>query len=307
MGRPAVDRLVLRTVPELSTQLVELQTGGVHACVMGASAADQVAATGSLETVPLGLPSVAIIPLRNDRVPFDDVRVRRAVSAAIDRDEIADVTSSAARPASSFLPADSPFREDSLGQVSADRELAAALLDSAGWSLNGSRDGVRRNAAGEPLTFTIYGPQAYGAYLTNVQAQLRRVGMDVRVSLLEGSTYFDMIDDPQTRPAAMAIGVSPTKVNYFDPYPELHSEGYANLSLYENAGVDSLIQALGVATEELTRRRVYQQLQRSVAQDVPSIYTIYIPRLLVHGPELEGVRGGPGGAFSSVIDWRLTR
>jgi peptide/nickel transport system substrate-binding protein len=307
MGEPGLERLLIRAVPEMSTQLVQLQTGEVHACVMGASAAQQVAAAGSLTTVVLGRPTVVIMPLRNDRQPFDDVLVRRAVSAAIDRSEIARVISPAARPAASFLPADSPFRDDSLNQTDADLALAAAQLDSAGWSLNGSRDGIRRNGSGEPLSFTIFGPQSYDAYLTSVQAQLRRAGMDARISLLEGSTYFAMIDDPDTRPAAMAVGLSPSKVNYFDPYPELHSEGHGNLSVYRSPGVDSLVQALRGAAEEPARRRVYQQLQRRIAQDVPSIYTIYIPRLFVHGPQLQGVRGGPGGPFSSVIDWRLDR
>jgi peptide/nickel transport system substrate-binding protein len=307
LGVPALDRLVLRPVPELSTQLVELRTGVTHGCVMGASAADQVAQGGDLTTVVLGRPTVAVMPLRNDRAPFDDVRVRRAVSAAIDRAEIARVISSAARPAANFLPPDSPFREDSLSQVNANHELAGALLDSAGWSLNGSRDGIRRNAGGQPLMFTMFGPQSYESHLTAVQAQLRRVGMDARITLLEGSSYFAMIDDPETRPVAMAVGVAPTKVHYFDPYPELHSEGYGNLSVYQSAGVDSLIHALRGATEELAQRRVYQALQRSVARDVPYIYTIYIPRLFVHGPALEGVSGGPGGPFSSIIDWRLAR
>ncbi|HSJ16238.1 MAG TPA: ABC transporter substrate-binding protein, partial [Longimicrobiales bacterium] len=220
LGTPPLGRIVLRTVPERSTQLVELGTGSVHACVLGASAADVVRAEARLEAIPVGPYSVQMLPLRNDQPPFTDARVRRAVSAALDRAEIAGVLSSVASPAANFLPLDNPYRDAALNQHDSDPALAAALLDSAGWRL-GARDGIRVDARGRPLSFRLVAPQSFQEPLVVIQAQLRRVGIDARVELLEFASYVGLISDPGTRPPAMALIMAPTRVQYFDPFSEL--------------------------------------------------------------------------------------
>lgn len=307
LGQPRLDRILLRAIPEVSAQLVELGTGAVQGCVMNAVAAEEAQKDGTLEVIKLELPNVQVIPLRNDRPPFDDARVRRAVSAALDRREIAQVVSSLASPAGNFLPPENPFRSDSLNQVNADPALAAALLDSAGWRLDG-RDPIRRNAAGAPLRFTIHGPAPYRDLLTVVQAQLRRAGMDAQLELQEPATYFGTLVDPATRPGmAMSLAFTPTRGTAFDPYPELHSEGQANLSSYHSEPVDALVEELRTALDPAARSRIYRALQSAVASDVPTVYTVYVPRTFAHRRELTGVRAGPDGPFSSVVEWSLQR
>lgn len=303
LGMAQIDRLVLRTIPEVSAQLVELRTGNVHACVLPPAAADEAGRTAMLSVVAIPPASVQVLPLRNDRVPFDDVRVRRAVSAALNRAELAQVISAAARPAANFLPRNHPARADSLNQTDNDLTRARALLDSAGWRAE-TPDAIRtRN--GEPLTFTIHASQSYRDMLTAAQAQLRRVGIDAQLQLLESSTYIGMLQDPAQRPTAMAIAFTPTKTQNFDPYAELHSTGYSNLSSYESAFVDSLVSILHSTQDTIVRRRTYVDLQRAVADDVPAVYTVYVPRILAYRQELHGVRVSSGGPFSFVTEWRL--
>ena len=304
LGAARLERLVLRTIPERSTQLVELGTGNVHACVLGASAADEVRAVASLEAEPVGPFGVQMLPLRNDRPPFDDRRVRRALSAAIDRAAIADVWSSAASPAGNLLPLDNPYRDARLNQPDANPTLAAALLDSAGWGTRG-RDGIRTNARGERLSFRMVSPQAFEAPLTVIQAQLRAVGVDMALELLEFATYVDVISDPDTRPAAMALVMAPSKVQYFDPWSELHSDGYSNYSLYSSPAADSLVDALRNTFDDQQRGRIYRSLQQVVRDEVPTIYTVYLPRIIAQGARLEGVRPGIDGPFASILDWHL--
>lgn len=307
LGQPVLDRVVLRAIPEVSAQLVELGTGSVHGCLMNAVAAEQALEEGTLEVLTLALPNVQVIPLRNDRPPFNDPRVRRALSAALDRTEIAAVISEFARPAANFLPPENPFRADSLNQVNANPQLAGALLDSAGWRLDGQGE-IRRNAAGQPLRFTIHGPAPYRDLLTVVQAQLRRAGMDAQLELLEPASYFGTLRDPATRPpAAMSLAFTPTRAVAFDPYPELHSEGQSNLSSYQSDAVDSLVHALRSALDSEGRRRIYGALQSAVATDVPTVYTVYVPRTFAHGAVLKGVRVGADGPFSSAREWYLER
>lgn len=303
LGTPHIERLVLRTIPELSAQLVELRTGNVHACVMPPAAAGAAGSTGVLTVTAIPPASVQVLPLRNDRAPFNDVHVRRAISAALNRAELAQVTSAAALPAASFLPRNHPARMDSLNQSDNDLALARAQLDSAGWMAAGPADIRMRN--GEPLTFTIYASQSYRDILTAAQAQLRRVGIDAEIQLLESSSYIAMLQDPAVRPSAMAIAFTPAKLQNFDPYAELHSEGWSNLSSYDNAFVDSLVSILQSTQDTIIRDGAYLQLQRAVAQDVPAVYTVYVSRILAYRPELQGVQVSSGGPFGFVTSWEI--
>lgn len=305
LGRGILDRILLRPVAELSAQLVELRTGGAHACVTSLRVAQDVQDAEALRAAVVGPVGIQVLPLRNDRPPFDDPRVRRAFSAALDRSQIARLVSPVAEPAGTFMPRSSPFRSDSLRQPDASPELAATLLDSAGWRL---RDGaqVRSNAAGEPLSFTITAPQPYRDMLTLVQEQLRRVGIDAELRLMEWSAYVGLLQDPERRPVAMGLTFSPSRVLAYDPYAELHSEGFSNLAGYSDPRVDSLVETLGRTGDVDARRRMYDQLQRQVARDVPMIYTVYVPRLLALRRELQGVEATPAGPFATVTEWRLT-
>ncbi|NIQ53360.1 MAG: hypothetical protein GWM92_14620, partial [Gemmatimonadetes bacterium] len=81
LGRGTLDRIVLRPIPELTSQLVELRTGNVGACVTEPGIASRVEDVESVRNVVSGPYGVQIIALRVDRPPLDDVQVRRAFSA----------------------------------------------------------------------------------------------------------------------------------------------------------------------------------------------------------------------------------
>ncbi len=93
----------------------------------------------------------------------------------------------------------------------------------------------------------------------------------------------------------------------YDPHPELHSEGFLNLSSYASPAVDSLTDVLQRTTDDADRARIFAQLQGEVARDVPSLYIAYTPRILAVGPGLAGVEVSPGGPFANLAEWRVTR
>jgi peptide/nickel transport system substrate-binding protein len=303
LGRALLDRIVLRGVPDASAILIELQTGNVDACVTGSSLASQVLASPRLEAIEVVPAGVQVIPLSTSTPPFDDARVRRAFSAALERAELAATISPLMRPARTYLPAGADRWVDAaLLQPDSDSALAAALLDSAGWSTVGT-DGIRRNAAGEPLRFTIAAPQQLQTFLTIAQAQLRAAGMDARLEFMEGAAFGARIMNPATRPAAFAISLFPDRVMLPDPSSQLHSGGGMNLAGYHSVEVDSLLARLTTALPDDERAAIYHTLQRRVAEDVPMVYTVYFPRMLAVGPRLEGVRADLNGPFASVARW----
>jgi peptide/nickel transport system substrate-binding protein len=302
LGRAALDRLVLRGIPEPTAQLVELETGNIQVCIMGASRAAEVERSGRLHALAVPPVGVYVLPLDTRRAPLNDARVRRALSAALDRTTLAASLSPVIRPARTFLLSSSTWLDSTALQLDGDTAHAAALLDSAGW--RPGANGMRRDAACRPLQFALTGPQPFRNLLTVVQSQWRAVGIDVALRFMEGAAYISAIRNPDTRPAAMTLSFFPDLVMTPDPWEQLHSTGGSNLASYRNAAVDSLAALLRTPIADAERAALYHALQRYVAHDVPLVYLLHAPRLLAVSAELEGVHIDANGPFASASSWR---
>ena len=108
--------------------------------------------------------------------------MRRAVSLAVDRQQLVDtVLSDAFRPATSVLASTTPGYTDLSDELAHDPQEAADLLDAAGWRTGA--DGIREKG-GQRLTFdVVYAPLFTGsqAVLELVQQQLRAAGVDLQI------------------------------------------------------------------------------------------------------------------------------
>jgi peptide/nickel transport system substrate-binding protein len=304
LGRPFLDRLVLRTIREKASLVVEVETSGVDLCVTTSSVADAVERS-RVEVTPIEPAATQVVPLNTRIAPLDDARVRRALSAALRRSEIAATISSIARPARNPLPESSPWYDSDLLQADDDSALAVSLLEDAGWPLTGD---VRRNAQGQELRFTLLAPQVTEVPMVMVQAQLRRVGVQVDLRFMEWTSYVGLLQSPDDRPAAMALGFVPSRVFNVesDLYSTFHTGEYSNLGFYSVPEVDALLERLMTALPTEERAAIYDELQRRVAEDVPIIYTINEPRLLIRGPRLQGVAVDLNGPFASVTKWWIS-
>lgn len=304
LGRPYLGRIVLRTISEATTVLAELRTGNVDLCLTGSALAQRAEAGTNLQLLALDPPQSQVIPLNTRFEPLSDVRVRRALSAALRRADVAAAISPAARPARNPLPESSPWFAADLVQPDADSMLAASLLDDAGWLRS---DGIRRNAHGEELRIPLVAPWPLEASMTVVQAQLRRLGVAVDLRFMEWASYVGVLQDPDARPAAMALGFSPDKV--FSPagdlYSEFHTEGFSNLGSYSSAVMDSLLELLQTPLGHDEQLSAYREVQRLVAQDVPMVFTVYAPRVALSNDRLRGVIMDLNGPFATVTHWWL--
>lgn len=302
LGKPYLDRIVLRTIVEPSAILVELVNGGVDVCLTDAALAERAEDLDQLEMIVLEPPRLMVLPLNTTKPPLNDVRVRRALSAGIDRSEVATAITRVAEPAGNPLPRSSPWFAADLLQPDGDSTLAVSLLESAGWH---ARGGIRADQAGEQLRLDLIAPPAIGDALTVIQSQWRRIGVQADVRFMEWTAYVGLLQSPERRPDVMALTFYPEKV--FTPdselYSEFHSEGFFNLGSYAESVLDSLIERLALPIELDERERIYREIQARIAEDLPMIFIAYVPRLEIVGTQLNGVEADLNGPFVSVANW----
>ena len=301
LGRPYLDRIVLRAIPEPATLVAELESGAADLCLTGSAVGERFAGSGRVEVHSVEPIGIQTIFLDTREGPLGEVKVRRALSAALRRSDIAAVVSPMASPAGNPLSPASPWVGAALVQPDDDAAAAAALLDEAGWSLNGGD--VRADAQGRELRLKLVAPQQLEPSMTVVQAQLARIGVAVDLSFMEFASFVETILNPDTRPDAMALGLYESKLVHPGLHSILHSTGYQNLSSYSDPDMDAALERLGTVLSPEELASAYVDIQRGVASDIPMIYTIYVPRLMAVGSRIQGVRVDLNGPFASVSEW----
>ena len=193
-GRPRIERVVLKFVGEAG--LTELLSGNVDVVERANPAQIPFVAKDPRFRVyqQIGSPASTAIYWKCDHPLFRDVRVRRALTLAIDRRELLGVLN---------LPGDLPitdgvfterqFRRRQFPEpLPYDPVQVRALLDAAGWQ-DRDGDGLRERE-GRPFRFTALVRGNMDRVAVYVQAQLRQVGVQMEVQVLDTALVWDRLD-----------------------------------------------------------------------------------------------------------------
>src|SRR6185295_5087818 len=123
---------------------------------------------------------------------FQDVRVRRAMAMAFDRQTVIDrLYHGHARPISGPFPPDSWAADPEVHPVDFNLPGAAALLSSAGWR-DTDHDGIL-DRDGKRFAFTMLIPSGSNSSIDQsqiLQASLRKIGVDMAITTLDSSAFF---------------------------------------------------------------------------------------------------------------------
>ncbi|WP_046727059.1 ABC transporter substrate-binding protein [Streptomyces humi] len=180
-GEAYLDKLVFKVVPEAGVRAGSLQSGQVDAISSVGKANEAALKGGQVTLARRANPGVVFgLGLNNARPVLKDARVRQAIEAAVDREQIAGtVFPTGTRPAGSVLAHTTPDYTDLSADLATDTAKAKSLLEQAGWKAAG--DGVRTKG-GKKLSLTVtWFPNAATNQpaLELVQQQLKAVGIDV--------------------------------------------------------------------------------------------------------------------------------
>lgn len=284
-GRPYLDGLVVRIIPDLATMFMELRAGKLDS--MGLTPQQYVYQTGSREfkgkynvyrDLSLGYTFLGY----NLRSPlFSDVRVRRAFAHAINKDDIVDgvLFGQGIPTIGPYTPGTWVYNER-ISPYSYDMEAAARLLAEAGW-LPGKGGMLHKD--GIPFEFTILvnqGNEQRTKIAVIVQSQLKRLGISAKIRAVEWSAFLSEFVNKGFFDA-IVLGWSTT----LDP--DLHSvwhssnafPGGLNFIGYKNEEVDALIEEGRSTFDQAVRKRCYDRIQEILHAEQPYAF-LYVPYAL---------------------------
>lgn len=262
-GPARLERLTFEVIPESG-----VRTGGLSS--------DQVDAIGGVapqDEATLEASGLTLDRRANPGLPFSlfpqlerpivaDARVRRAVSLAIDRQEVVDTVLSASyRPATSSLASTTDLYADHSELLAHDRAAAEALLDEAGWEEG--PDGIRVRD-GEPLHLTIvwganFGPNQPSLEL--IQQQLREVGIDVTLRTVTIAEYNTVREEGD-----YDYAWSNTTRTDPDILRAAFSSELANLSRVDDPELEELLNEQNGTVDPAVRGPLVERLQRELLE-----------------------------------------
>ncbi|MEY8338286.1 ABC transporter substrate-binding protein [Lachnospiraceae bacterium 62-35] len=191
----------------------------------------------NLPTIPSGETNADGVPLGNDFT--SDVRVRRAINLAIDREEMIEHVLNGYGTAAYSVCDKMPWYNPEC-RVSTEREEAKRLLDEAGWKLGSSgireKNGIR---AGFHILYPA-GDSLRQALAADTANQLKEVGIQAEI---EGTDWDTAYDRAQSEPLLWGWGAH-TPMELYNIYHSGQGEEgtYARYSPYRNATVDQYME-----------------------------------------------------------------
>jgi oligopeptide transport system substrate-binding protein len=231
------------------------------------------------------------------REPFDDPRVRRAISLSIDREALAEVVMQGTRtPATAIVPPSIPGSQEGacehcrLDPEAAREELAATELELETLQLTHNR-GRTHTAIAEAMASDL--EDALGVSVELQAEDLQAFVLGVRRGEFPLFRLGWEASDPD--PGAYL-------------YPLFHSSqvGGDNLARYADEEVDRLLDEARAATDDRTAQAGYAEAEQLILDDAPVVPLLWYRHTKVVAPEVRDLHWSPLGRLDLARVWLET-
>jgi peptide/nickel transport system substrate-binding protein len=302
-GAPYIETIEFRIISEPATVLAGLEAGEIDAANVEAKDAQRLQESGNYQLfqgLGTGIPSY--LALNNSVAPFNDLKVRQAVSMAIDKDALVKLVLQG-----NGQPQAGPLSPRDLGYWAGVEEIAykfdlakaQALMSEAGYA-DSDGDGIVEKD-GQPLKLTVKLSNEPANVRTAevLKEQLKPLGIDLTIEQLEFGQWIDALYTTHDYTISVAgIGYG----EYDLMYSMFHSAGDSNVIQLQDAETDQLLEGMRV-TDDAARQQAIEAAQKRIVEQaylVP-LYTDYASHVVNN--RVQGVRFGSIGDPRFGLVW----
>jgi peptide/nickel transport system substrate-binding protein len=278
-GKPHIRRYLLRIIPEAGTRLMELKSEGIDSLNFTPDQYQHQSGGPAFEktVAKYRYPSTSTytyLGFNLARAPFDDKRVRMALSRAIDRQALINgILLGLGQPCTGPYSPAMPAYNKAVKAVPYDLSAAAKLLDEAGWVPG--KDGIRAKD-GKRLSFAMLANKenpVREAVATVLQQQFKKIGVEAQPQMLAWSLLISQYIDKKNFDVVVMgwqLSLDP------DLYDIWHSSkthpGEFNFIGYHDPAADRLLERGRTTFDPAARKAIYQRLHAVIAADEPMAF-----------------------------------
>ncbi len=309
-GRPHLNAISYRIIPDAGTQFMELMAGGVD--MMGLEPLQYLRQTGTpafkrnYTKYKYLSDGYAYLGFNLRRQPFSDVRFRQAVAYAINKDEIVKgALMGLALPATGPYKPGTNWYNAKVATYAYDPAKAKALLAEMGYA-DENADGLLEKD-GKVLRFTIVTNQGNDIRSKTAQIikeRLKQVGIQVDIRIVEWTAFLkDFIDKNDFDAVILAWNIlqDPDLFNVW--HSSQSFKGGLNFVGYKNAELDELLVKGRETYDDAARKRCYDRVQEILAAEQPYVF-LYVPYALpAVSSRIKGIVPALAGITYNIEDW----
>jgi len=288
-GKPKLDKLILRPMPDPAGRLAALESGGINwAEVPPPDSLDQLKSQG-YNILLRTYPHTIILAANLYDPPFNNPQVRVALQYAVDRDHMcSDLLHQVCTPATQYMYKESAWYDPTIGdKFQYDPKKAKQLLAAAGYP-NGFTITIAYPTSGSGNMW----PQPMMEFL---QSNLKDVGVTMKLVPLEWndiiSIYragFGAKENQKYNGIYFSVApIAPSSLLGFASW-RIPPKGCCNPMGYQSAQVDKLLLAAQSEFDVTKQNDLLRQAMAVVAQDSPVTFVVHDLDLRVLSPKVQG-------------------
>lgn len=299
-GKPYVDAVDEKLNVDPSVQLLQLEKGELD--LMG----DPLPPAQYLEVsndpqyaeqiVRITKPSTYFLTMNTQMAPFDNPKVREAVSYAIDRAFLVKLVNGQGQPANQFLPPGIAGYSETDMVHAQDIEKAKQLLAEAGFP-NGLKTELY---TWNDDPWVTVGPQ--------IQQDLKKIGIDATFRPLEPSAFFSLANQPNKTPMTLTFWIAdfPDGSNFFQALMSCAAAipGGQNYSFYCNKDMDAKVREALASGDPAEVTRLYDEAGQEMLADNPVVPLYYGSKTEIFGKAVGGYHPQPIWGWDMTNYWK---
>jgi len=289
--QPAIKNLTYKILTNTTTATIALEKGEIDMYI-NVAPADIGTLESNKNIVVDQKPSSAFyfLGLNTESKVFSDIRVRQAVAKAIDREAlIYGVMDGAAKATTTFIAKGRPGYAEGFDPLPYDVEGAKALLAEAG------------HADGLNITMSV--PESRSEHAQMIQADLKKIGINVKIALLESGAFWDDMEngDYEMMMMGWSYVVMDPDVGYYSLYKsdEIIAGNYVRLS---NARLDELMELGRVSSDANKRNAIYGEAEKIAMTEAAYVPLYWRNTIVAYDKGLQNVKIPPCG-FYFIYDY----
>ncbi len=314
MGRPYIDTIIYRVIPDPTTMFMELQLGNIDWMDLTPL---QFARETNSDWFRRNFKKYRYLAFAYTYLGFDlrdplfrDKRVRQAISYAIDKEEIVKgallglgvVATGPYKPGTYYY-------NPNVRKYPYDPQKALRILHQCGWR-DTDGDGIL-DKNGRPFSFTILTNQGNVMRRKTaeiIQFRLSQIGIKVKIRVVEWASFIKEFIDKRRFQAVIlgwTIGEDP---DLFDVWHSSKTGPHQlNFMGYKNPEVDELLEEGRRVFDRVKRKKIYDRIQEILAEDQPYVF-LYVPYALpIVNRRIFGIVPKPAGISYNIERWYIPK
>lgn len=308
-GKVNISELVYKIIPDQNAIAVALESGAIDVGSTTPELLTRFQAHADMKIYEYQTLSYTYMGYNLRNPLFQDVKVRQALTTAMDRKAMVDAIlmghgSVANSHGSPIHWAYNP----NVPTFDYNKEKAKQMLAEAGWKPG--PDGILQKD-GKPFKFTLATNQnkVREQVITIIQQQLLEVGIKVETKVVEWSSFVPnnlLGQDFEAIVVGWSLSADP------DAYSIWHSsqtgKGKFNFVGFENKQLDGLLEKGRTTIDQTQRKQIYGDMQKILAENQPYTFLFFENALWVAKDKFKGpIEGGPSGLLANVQEWWIPK